>query len=197
MVQKLKFKIIIALGVLFIATFIYLYKANKLGPLRSAYHTITMSSGLRKPSNLLDPTSKNTFDYSGSFTDLEGNEVNLIDFKGKTLFINVWASWCRPCRSEMPYIAQMYETLKDEENIKILLINVDGDLEKAKNYLHRHKYHLPVLYAKDELEGSLKVNSLPTTFVINPNEEIIFYQEGMSNFNTPEFKSFLFEADKE
>lgn len=189
-----KLKITIVLSVLSTVCIVYLYNNNKLGPLRSVYHSISMSSGLRKPTNLIDPNIKKTFDYSGFFMDLDGNEVSLYDYKGKTLFINIWASWCRPCRSEMPFIAQLYESIKDKEDIKIILINVDNDLEKVKKYLLQNNYQLPVIHAKYELDGSLKFNSLPTTYVVNKNAEIIFYQEGMSNFNTPEFKSFLMNA---
>jgi hypothetical protein len=57
------------------------------------------------------------FDYGGDFKDLEGNNVNLEDFKGKTLFINIWASWCGPCRSEMPFIHSLYNKVKDNPNV--------------------------------------------------------------------------------
>lgn len=168
-----------------------LYATDKLGPLRSIYHALTLSSGWRGPANTLNPTEKITFRYEGLFKDLEGNVVQLEDYKGKVIFINFWASWCRPCRSEMPYISELHKKLKETEGLEFLLINFDSDLDKAKNYLNEKGYKLPVIYSPNELVGSLKPNSLPTTMVVNPDGEIIFYQEGMSNFDTQEFRDLL------
>jgi thiol-disulfide isomerase/thioredoxin len=144
----------------------------------------------------LDLTETLLFEYEGLFKDLDGNLVQLEDYKGKVVFINFWASWCRPCRSEMPYISGLYEKLKETEGIEFLLINLDSEFEEAKNYLSGKGYKIPVIYSPNELVGSLKPNSLPTTMVVNPDGKIIFYQEGMSNFDTQEFRDLLIHKIK-
>ena len=67
-----------------------------------------------------------TIDFDSNmlqFSDLENNIFTLQNFKGKNLFINYWATWCNPCLAEMPYMAELYENYKDEEDIIFLYLS--------------------------------------------------------------------------
>ena len=78
-----------------------------------------------------------TIDYDSNvlqFSDLENNMFTIQDFKGKNLFINYWATWCNPCLAEMPYMAELYENYKDEEDIIFLYLSREK-LEVIKNYI--------------------------------------------------------------
>ena len=67
-----------------------------------------------------------TIDFESNmlqFSDLENNIFTIQNFKGKNLFINYWATWCNPCLAEMPYMAELYENYKDEEDIIFLYLS--------------------------------------------------------------------------
>ena len=106
-------------------------------------------------------------------TSLTGETVKLSDYKGKTVMLNFWASWCPPCRVEMPHMETYYQEYKDEENIEILAVNMTslerGSKEKVGEFVSEHRLTFPILM--DE-EGSVKdlykVMVYPTTYIVNP-----------------------------
>lgn len=153
--------------------------------------SLLLATSIKKPKITLVNKETQTFDYSGRFVDMEGKPVNLADFKGKTVFINLWATWCPPCRAEMPHIEDMYQKVKDTENLEFLMIALDKEFEKSKKFIDDKEFTFPVVHASYGLNQSLQSESIPTTLVVNPSGEIIFYQEGMSNFDTEEFRNFL------
>uniref|UniRef100_UPI003593F5E4 TlpA family protein disulfide reductase n=1 Tax=Aquiflexum sp. TaxID=1872584 RepID=UPI003593F5E4 len=137
-----------------------------------------------------------SFNYEGSLLTLEGIPVDLSDFKGKTLFINIWASWCGPCRAEMPYINSLYEKLKDNQDVEFLMIAIDEDFEKSKAYVSDKNFSFPIYHAYDGLNSSLYSKTIPVTVVVSPQGEVVFHHKGMNNFDTKDFKSFLIAGGK-
>ena len=99
--------------------------------------------------------------------DLEGNEVNLTDFFGKPIILNFWASWCGPCKMEMPDFNEAYETYKDE--IHFLMVNMtDGSretVEKASSFITENGYTFPVYYDTD-YSATITYSALPCQQVI-------------------------------
>ncbi len=91
----------------------------------------------------------------------------------------------------MPHISELYKKVKDEENLEFLMIALDKEMEKSKDYIDKKDFTFPVVHASYGLNASLQSQSIPTTLVINSEGEIVFYQEGMSNFDTEEFRTFL------
>jgi thiol-disulfide isomerase/thioredoxin len=169
----------------------FLYFTGLLTPIMGGVQSLLLSTGIKKPKITLVDKANTQFDYQGAFVDLEGNRVILEDYKGKTVFINLWATWCPPCRAEMPHISEMYKKVKDKENLEFLMIALDKEFEKSKDYIDKKGFTFPVVHASYGLNNSLQSQSIPTTLVVNPHGEIIFYQEGMSNFDTEEFRNFL------
>src|SRR5690606_17860270 len=123
-------------------------------------------------------------------------KIDLREYKDKTLFINLWATWCPPCRAEMPHISELYKKLEGEEALEFLMIALDDDFEKSKKYIDDKGFTFPVVHANYGLNASLQSQSIPTTLVVSPAGKVIFYHEGMSNFNTEEFKTFLINTTK-
>lgn len=115
---------------------------------------------------------------SPNFTieDMEGNIVSLDDFKGKPVFINFWASWCGPCRDEMPFIDEAYQKYKDQ--IGFLMIN-EIETEKKKlssveSFMQEFNLSFPVLLDRQSKVADLyKVYGYPTSYFINSNGTII------------------------
>jgi thiol-disulfide isomerase/thioredoxin len=176
---------------LILSIFAFLYFTGLITPIMGGLQSMLLATGIKKPKITLDNKETQTFDYSGRFVDMEGKPVNLADFKGKTVFINLWATWCPPCRAEMPHLEDMYQKVKDTENLEFLMIALDKEFEKSKKFIDDKEFTFPVVHASYGLNQSLQSESIPTTLVVNPSGEIIFYQEGMSNFDTEEFRNFL------
>lgn len=176
---------------LILSVFAFLYFTGLITPIMGGLQSLLLATGINKPKITLVNKENQTFDYVGRFVDMEGNPVNLEDYRGKTVFINLWATWCPPCRAEMPHIEDMYVKVKDTENLEFLMIALDKEMGKSKSYIEDKGFTFPVVHASYGLNNTLQSESIPTTLVVNPKGEIIFYQEGMSNFDTEEFRNFL------
>lgn len=176
---------------LILSVFAFLYFTGLITPIMGGLQSLLLATGIKKPKITLVNKENQTFDYAGRFVDMEGNAINLADYRGKTVFINLWATWCPPCRAEMPHIEDMYTKVKDTENLEFLMIALDKEAEKSKKFIDDKGFTFPVVHASYGLNNSLQSESIPTTLVVNPKGEIIFYQEGMSNFDTEEFRNFL------
>ena len=102
--------------------------------------------------------------------DLEGNEVKLSDYFGKPIVLNFWASWCGPCKSEMPHFEEKYLELK--ENITFLMVNMTDNtretVEIASGFVADSGYTFPVFYdTASNAAITYGVTSLPTTYFID------------------------------
>ncbi|WP_353959608.1 TlpA family protein disulfide reductase [Echinicola jeungdonensis] len=116
------------------------------------------------------------FIYQGQLKDRNGKLIDLKDYKGKTLFINLWATWCAPCRAEMPHIASLYEKVKDQENLEFLMLALDDDFNKSEKYVDAEGFGFPVFQAIGRISPSLHSQSIPTTLVVNKEGKIVFLQ---------------------
>lgn len=105
-------------------------------------------------------------------TTLTGETVKLSDYKGKTVMLNFWASWCPPCRVEMPHMETYYQQYKDEENIEILAVNMTtlerGSQEKVGEFVNKHNLTFPILMDEaGDVMNLYKVMVYPTTYIVN------------------------------
>jgi cytochrome c biogenesis protein CcmG, thiol:disulfide interchange protein DsbE len=106
-----------------------------------------------------------------SLTTIDGKKVMLADLRGKAVLINFWASWCPPCRSEMPAIQNIFVE-NSSDRLMILAINatnVDSDTAAYK-FVQENNLTFPVLFDRDgSVSNKYRANSLPTTFFIDQN----------------------------
>jgi len=107
-------------------------------------------------------------------TGLNGQPVNMDLYKGKTLFINFWATWCKPCLEEMPTIQKAKEILKNE-NIEFLFAS-DETTEQIESFKKAHAYDFNFGMAENLAE--LNVMALPTTFIFNAAGKLVFNEMG-------------------
>ncbi|MGY6522986.1 MAG: TlpA family protein disulfide reductase [Mongoliitalea sp.] len=163
-------------------------------PIKKALNTLLVNTGLKKPKAILISAETEQFSYDGNFMNEVGESIALADFKGKTLFVNVWATWCPYCREELPDINRLYEKFRDNEKIAFLTISVDKKFDKALQLMQNKSYHFPVVHAVDGLNVSLDGSTLPTTLIINPSGQIVFFQKGKYDFGTVEFENLLLTA---
>lgn len=121
-------------------------------------------------------------DYFWALTDLDGNSANLTDFKGKTIFINEWATWCPPCIAEMPSIQKLYDQLKGDESIVFLLISNEKEAVVQK-FIRKNQYTFPVYIARSNTPESFYSPSIPTTYLVSPNGEIVLKEVGSKKWH--------------
>ena len=96
--------------------------------------------------------------------DLEGNKVSLSDYKGKKVFLNFWATWCEPCKQEMPEMEKIHETYED---VVVLAINLDTEKD-IQGFMDEHGLTFQALLDVDEeVNDQYEVVSIPTSFFID------------------------------
>lgn len=106
---------------------------------------------------------------------LTGEPVTLSELQGKKVVLNFWASWCGPCKDEMPYFQDYYEKYAKEDNVEIIAVNLThmDDLEKVQGFVDTYGLTFPILIMDDkELQNTYKVFTIPSTFMINTKGEI-------------------------
>ena len=138
------------------------------------------------------PLVAKSFDYNFKVKDLSGSVIDFKTFKGKTLFINVWATWCGPCRIEMPSIQKLYDKVKNDEIVFIMLAVDDRkSFDKVVNFVKEKEYSFPVYVPHEFLPNQLMVKTIPTTFVVSADGKIATQETGAANYDTEEFKTFI------
>ena len=128
--------------------------------------------------------------YNLIVTDLEGNLVNMADYKGKVIFLNFWATWCMPCVAELPSIENLYTEFKDD--VIFLLISNENP-EKVKSYHTKKEYTVP-FHIQNETSVIPKQyyhEGIPTTFIINKNGKIVKASSGAEDWDDKEFIKVL------
>ncbi len=130
--------------------------------------------------------------------NLKGNRVSLSDFKGKVVVLNLWATWCGPCRVEMPGFENLYRRFRSE-GLTILAVSLDkGDSQKVKDFVEKYKLSFPVLMDDEgNVEKSYQTFTIPTTFVIDKRGRVVAKIDGAKNWEsdqTFEALRFLLEA---
>ena len=146
-----------------------------------------VSTGLLK-AKIKKDTSKNLPQAAPfSFTDAEGKPTSTADLKGKVVFINFWASWCPPCRAEMPSLENLYQKLKDDQRIVFLFMNEDNDRNKAIQYLQKNHFTIPLFYSSGDVPNEIFSGTLPTTVVLDKEGKIVLKRQGMADYNSDDF----------
>jgi len=120
--------------------------------------------------------------------DYDGNKVALYDYIGTPIVLNFWASWCGPCRNEMPHFNKVSEEYSDDEVIFLMVDLVDGQretVEKGKQFVEENGFTFTVLFDSDQDAAyTYMIRSIPTTLFINSEGYIEAGVEGMIDETT-------------
>lgn len=101
--------------------------------------------------------------------DLEGNEVSLSSLRGSPILLNFWATWCPPCRLEMPFIQEVYQEWTDK-GLVILAIDMGESAATVRDFMQNNNYTIPVLLdTRRVVSQKYNVTAIPTTFFIDRN----------------------------
>lgn len=121
--------------------------------------------------------------------DQYGNAHSLADYKGKTIFLNFWATWCGPCRNEMPEIQKIYEETQQEEDSDLVVLGIaapglgkEGSQEEIETFLEENGYTYPVLMdTTGEVFMEYGISAYPTTFMVDKDGNLFGYIQGQLN----------------
>ncbi len=123
--------------------------------------------------------------------DLDGRITTLAQFEGKVVAINFWATWCAPCREELPSMESTYQAFKDSGFV-IVAVNIGEDWDAITDYLETIEINFPVLLDQDiELASAFKAVGLPTTYFVDRHGRISHLIKGGRDWNNPEFRAEL------
>jgi len=132
-----------------------------------------------------------------SFRDGDGKVVSLNSLKGKVVFINFWATWCPPCRAEMPSINKVFKKYGENSSMNFIMVDADSNFPKARKFLDRRGYHLPLFTVASEIPRDFFGGLLPTTLLLNKKGEIVFRHEGTADYNDKKFVDYIDKLLKE
>lgn len=109
---------------------------------------------------------------------LRGENLKLSEHRGQVVMVNFWASWCAPCRQEMPVLNDLYLKYKDLGFV-LLAVNVEEDSSKAKNWLRDLKVAFPVLLdSANTVSKQYEVNAMPSTYIIDKDGNLRYVHRG-------------------
>lgn len=145
-----------------------------------------MSTGLFNAKIKTEQTATISSAASFSVTAADGKIITSDSLKGKVVLINFWASWCPPCRAEMPSLNKLYNDLKDDDHFVFLFINEDEHIENAKNFISKNNYSIP-LYFRLNVPTEIFSGTLPTTLVLNKQGKVVLKHEGMASYDSESF----------
>lgn len=118
---------------------------------------------------------------------LTGGKLNLLNYRGKVVFINFWATWCSTCEVEMPSMEKLYQRFKDH-GFEMLTISVDKDPSLIEPFMKKYNLTFPVLLDPDSdvAKKKYKTTGVPETFIVNREGIIVFKKIGPDDWATDE-----------
>lgn len=128
-------------------------------------------------------------DFNFTLIDKDGNSKSLEELKGKVIFLNIWATWCPPCIAEMPAINKLHKEMGDD--IAFVMLSVDQDFETAKAFIKRKDFDLPIYTMGSHRPAMYESSTIPTTYIIDADGNLVLTHQGMANYNSSKFKEFL------
>ncbi len=109
---------------------------------------------------------------------MDGKPWTLADVRGKVVIINLWATWCVPCRAELSELQKLYEKLRDRADVVVTSFNVDEDPAKAARYMADNKFTFPAIPANDMVDAYLSVVFIPQTWFLDSAGKLQWIHEG-------------------
>jgi len=129
--------------------------------------------------------------YNWDLKGLNTPSINFKEFEGKVIFVNFWATWCPPCRAEMPMIQNLYNDYK--EKVAFVFVT-DESWEKVEKYYTKNNYNLPTYNSLSSPPKKFtETNSIPASYLIDRNGKVVISKVGAANWNSKKVRNLLDE----
>ncbi|WP_407270695.1 thiol-disulfide oxidoreductase ResA [Radiobacillus sp. PE A8.2] len=122
-------------------------------------------------------------DYAPNFSleTLQGERVQLKDYRGKGVFLNFWGTWCKPCETEMPYMENAYKVFK-QQGVEILAVNIEESDLVVQSFVDRFELTFPILMdRKGAVTEQYGIGPIPATYLIDKNGKVLKIITGSMN----------------
>jgi thiol-disulfide isomerase/thioredoxin len=144
--------------------------------------------------SVIDKEDRKKVSYSTwKLRDLNGNDLNFRDTKGKIVFVNLWATWCPPCIAEFQGIQDLYNDYKD--HVVFLLVS-DESPETIKKFLDKNGYDIQIFNPVTNYPDDFNAKSIPRTYIIDKEGNIVVDKKGAANWNSEKIRNLIDELLK-
>jgi len=134
--------------------------------------------------------SSGSIDYEWSAVALDGSEAAMGQYEGQPALFNVWATWCPPCRAEMPSIQRLYEEVGDE-GIAVVTLSVDESADEVREYLDKNGFDMPSFMLGSAYPDALETNSIPLTIIVAGDGSVRMRHVGSNEWDSDEVVELL------
>lgn len=139
----------------------------------------------------LQPLKEGTESVDFELEDLTGATRRLSDFRGKVVFLNFWATWCGPCRFEMPSMEKLYQRLKDK-GLEIIAVNLQEDSSSVRQFVDEYGLSFPVLLdTTGRIGATYGARSIPTTYIVDREGFVFAGTIGTREWDTEDYLRFF------
>jgi peroxiredoxin len=116
---------------------------------------------------------------------LDGKEVKLSDYAGKIVFLNIWATWCAPCKEEMPSMQKLFELMRGKDFV-MLTMSIDEKKETVEAFMKENKLTLPVALDQQQKVSPLyRITGVPESYIIDKSGMVIHHLIGPGDWSNP------------
>ncbi len=127
-----------------------------------------------------------------TFQTLEGSTKRLSDFKGKTVFVDFWGTWCIQCVAEMPTVQKLYDHYSKDPDVVFLVVSRLDSPAKVQLYARANQYTLPFYTMADsDIPLSMQLNQFPATFLFSPSGSLAAQHVGAADWSAPAVIDFI------
>lgn len=176
--------------VVIVTIFAVIYLTGSQAEVFGRVQQVVLKTGVMNASEL-DEEAYLEADYNLQLVDPNGKILDMQELKGKTIFMNYWATWCAPCVAEMPSINSLYDRVKDDPNIVFLMISVDKHMRTANGWVRRKGFDFPIYKEIAPTPDVYETGVVPSTFVISPEGKIVVAKTGLANYDSRRFRKLL------
>ncbi len=178
-----------------IAVFALLWVTGWHRPVIAGIQRAVLATGIIQPKVTADEVAE------GDAVDMElvdelGRPVRLGEFRDGPVFVNFWATWCPPCRAEMPGIQNLYEDMEGH-GVAFVMIATDRDFDLARRYKKENGYTFPIYRLYGGIPQELYGSSIPRTYVLGSDGRVRMEHEGMAKYDTRKFRDFLMDLQSD